>query len=707
MNRKRLLSAIHLLWWIVLVLSLSVFLVSKWEGYSLLQSPCEQPLHCGSSMQLTKESAADLARYGIATAFYGSLLVVFMTIANLSHFVIGGLLYWYRRRDLYGLAASFFLIVTGTIFCTDEAALGGYPAVLRIFHLLDGIGSFYLPFLFLFPDGRFVPKWTILPALLWALAQTYRFIEPAAWTALTWDPMFMTVLLILTHGPLLYSLLYRRRRSGSPAERRHIAWFLFAVLSYVAGGMLFALSYVLQDGVLQLVFQTAFFAGLLFWPFSIGVSALERQPDAIHRTILVSTMSFLLVGLFAAAVGGLSLLLRQDDMLVSMIASGVIAVLFHPLYMRLKRSANRLVYGELESPYQTLVRLVERMDTVVEREAVWEDVARGIAQALRIPYVSIVRGTGQEVVLALYGQAGGSVTDVPLEKNGERVGTMKLGYAGSLRESMPSETEELLRHLVRQVSAALHAEGLTEELRQSRERLVTAREEERRRFGRDLHDGLGAGLASVLLRTDAIVDDCEGSDELRRQLAGIQSGLEDSIAEVRRLAYMLRPPVLDEFGLRFALQEIAARNAGKELRVDLDIPDELPSSSAAAEMAVYRIAQEALTNAIRHGRAGHCRISLRCPGTSAGIELTVEDDGCGIAQPVVPGIGIRSMRERAEELGGTLRLQALDGRGTSVRAFIPFTREGADDGRGTTARARAGSGSGSGIDGDDPAFAGR
>ncbi len=693
MNRKRLLLAMHLLWWIVLVLSLSVFLVSKWEGYSLLQSPCEQPLHCVSSMQLTEETAADLARYGITTAFYGSLLVVFMTIANLSYLVIGCLLYWYRRRDLYGLAASFFLIVTGTIFCTDEAALGGYPAVLGIFHLLDGIGSFYLPFLFLFPDGRFVPKWTILPAILWAAAQAYRFIEPAAWTALTWDPLFMTVLLILTHGPLLYALLYRRRRSGSPAERRHIAWFLFAVLSYVAGGMLFALSYVLQNGVLQLAFQTAFFAGLLFWPFSIGVSALERRSDAIHRTILVSAMSFLLVGLFAAAVGGLSLLLRHDDMLVSMIASGVIAVLFHPLYMRMRRGVNRLVYGELESPYQTLVRLVERMDTVVEREAVWEDTARGIAQALRIPYVSIVRGSSREqVVLAQYGQTGGSVTDIPLEKSGERVGTLQLGYAGP-RETMPGETEELLRHLVRQVSAALHAEGLTEELRQSRERLVTAREEERRRFGRELHDGLGAGLASVLLRTDAIVDDCEGGMELRRQLAGIQASLEDSIAEVRRLAYALRPPVLDEFGLQFALQELAARNAGKELRVELDIPGGLPSSSAAVEMAVYRIAQEALTNAIRHGRAGRCLIRLRCPIPQGGIELTVEDDGIGIAQPFVPGVGIRSMRERADELGGTLRLEAIDGRGTRVTAYLPLTREETADGRGTAARTGTGNGS--------------
>src|SRR5690606_2287210 len=140
----------------------------------------------------------------------------------------------------------------------------------------------------------------------------------------------------------------------------------------------------------------------------------------------------------------------------------------------------------------------------------------------------IARGsTGQQVVLALYGQAVGSVTNIPLEKSGETVGMLTLGYAGQ-RESMPIETEELLRHLVRQVSAALHAEGLTEKLRQSRERLVTAREEERRRVGRELHDGLGAELASVLLRTDAIVDEYEANGELRRRLSGIQAGLEDS-----------------------------------------------------------------------------------------------------------------------------------------------------------------------------------
>jgi len=696
MNKKLWLTLAHVLWWIVLLLACSVFLVSKWEGYGLLQVACGETPHCDSSMQLTEAAASDLGRYGIKPAFYGTLLSVFMTVANLSSLVIGFLLYRYRGRDGYGLAASFFLVVTGTIFCTDEAALAGYPLVLDAFRLLDGVGSYYLPFLFLFPDGRFVPRWTALPAVLWVAVQTYRFLVPEHWASLNWDPAFMTALLLLTHGPLVYALLYRRRHAGSGAVRRHLQWFLVALLSYVGGGMLLALSYVLQDGLLQLACQAVFYAGLLFWPFSIGASALGRQPSAVHRAILVSTMSFLLVALFAATVGGFSLLLRQDDMLVSMIASGVIAVLFHPLYLRLKRGVNRLVYGESESPYQTLTRLVERMDAVVGRQAVWTDVALGIAQALRIPYVEIRRGdTGQPA--ALYGEPAGEVADLPLEWNGEQVGLMRLDAAGT-RDAMQDGTEELLRHLVRQVSVALHAEGLAEELRKSRERLVAAREEERRRLGRDLHDGLGAGLASVLLRADAIVDDYEGDAALGPQLAGIRTGLEESIAEVRRLAYSLRPPVLDEFGLLFALRELAVRSSGKELRIDLELPDRLPSSSAAAEVAVYRIAQEALTNAVRHGRAGRCRIVLRCcEGRPAGLELTVEDDGGGIAQPFVPGVGIRSMRERAEELGGKLRIGAAGSRGTRVEAYIPCMREGMADGEGEGDGSGHGSGSTAGT----------
>jgi signal transduction histidine kinase len=682
MNRRFWMIAMHIVWWIVLLMALSVFVMSRWEGYTLLQTTCQQLLHCESPMRLTEDAAHDLERYGLSASYYSGLIVVFTSIANISYLAVGALLYRYKRNDMFGLCASLFLIITGTIFTADAHILHGAPLIQTFFYILDGIGSFYLPFLFLFPDGKFAPKWTVIPAFIWIAAQSFRFFYPEVWLDLNWNPLFMTMLLLVTHGPLLYSLRHRYRSAQTVRERRHVKWFLISVLSYMLGGSLFALQYIMQDGLLQLIFQVAFFAGLLFWPFSIGIGVLERKSETIsaslHQALLFSTLSFLIVWLYAATVGGFSMLMRNGDMLVSLVASGIVAALFHPIYIRLQRGINRLVYGEPVTPYQMMNRLVDRMDQVVRRESVWTEVVEGIAQALNLPYAALkIRNGTMDELVAEYGRPIESMMRVPLQWNGELIGALELG-ASKLSEAMSTETGELLQHLVRQVSGAMHTARITEELQQSRERLVTAREEERRRLGRDLHDGLGAGLASVLLQTDAIVDHDEGDTKLNQQLHGIQKGIEQAIADIRHLVYALRPPVLNEFGLLFAIQELAVRYEGPGLAIVVEAPERLPKLSAAAEVAVYRIVQEALTNAIRHGEANQCHI---CFMPSNGLELIVKDNGKGLQEPFLPGIGIRSMRERAEELGGRCELSSFNGEGTEVRIFIPNNRGIEADGR--------------------------
>ncbi|MCD9020367.1 sensor histidine kinase [Cohnella silvisoli] len=684
MNRKWYLIGLHILWWVILFMALSVFVVSKWEGYSLLQVPCGQSPHCDGLMYLTDDTAADLQGYGLSTSFYSGLLVVFMSISNISYLAIGALLYRYRSQDVYGILASLFLIIIGTIFCSDDQALRPYPLIYTFFTTLNNVGSFYLPFLFLFPDGKFTPRWTAFPATIWVTVQSYRFIYPATWESLNWDPLFMTVLLLVTHGPLVYSLIYRCRRSLTASERRHIKWFMFSVLCYVTGGLMLALQYVLHDGLLQLVFHVFFYAGLLFWPFSIGIGVLERQSESVSarlsRTFLVSVLGFILVMLYAATVGGFSMLLRQDDLLVALVATGIVVVVFHPLHIRLQRGINRLVYGEPQTPYQILTRLVDRMDKVMEQQSVWTDVVRGIAQALQLPYTAIrIHGSEASELAAEYGQQGHDVTEIPLQWNSEEVGVLILGVS-RLPDTMSKETEELLYHLVRQVSVAVRAARLTEELKQSRERLVYAREEERRRLGRDLHDGLGAGMASILLRADAIADRYDHDALLTEQLNGVQTGIEEAISDIRRLVYTLRPPVLDEFGLLFAVQELAIRYEGADFHVSVSTPKPLPVLSTAAEVAIYRIIQEALTNAIRHGAASQVQIAFT--KFDGWLKLIVKDNGVGFRKPFVPGIGVRSMRERAEELGGRCELIHSEGEGpgTEVHVFIPYRVEADRDG---------------------------
>ncbi|WP_309121721.1 histidine kinase [Paenibacillus sp.] len=683
--QRWLLFGLRFAWWVVLGMALVVFVLSRWEGYSALQAPCgpAEAERCAHPLLLTQDGARDLERYGLSAPFYGGLLTAFTTIANMSYLLVGAVVYRYRRRDPYGIAVSMFLIVVGTIFTAYEPALASMPAALLFFHMLNNVGSFYLPFLYAFPDGTFAPRWTLAPSAVWVAAQAYRFLDPETWSRLNWDPVFMTLLVTATHGPLLYAVARRSKRAATAGERRRWTWFLAGVGSYVGFGLLTALPYVLQDGLLQLVVQVGFFAGLLFWPFAFGAGALERSGEQEHaslqKAVFVTVLGFVVVLLYAVAVGAVGALLRERDPLASMIATGVVAVSFHPLYTRLRRGANRLVYGEPESPYETMSRLVERLEGAAARpSAMWAAVAEGVAASLRLPYAAIAlrRPTGEEYERAEYGSRGREglrIEELPLTWNGDSLGALELGTTGP-RPRMTPETESLLRHLGRQVSAAAHTVRLAEEVAASRERIVTAREEERRRLGRDLHDGLGAELAGALLRIDAIADRFEGDPELRDRFADAQRGIADAIREVRRLAYSLRPPTLDEFGLAFAVRELALRCEQPSLRVEVEAPERLPPMTAAAETAAYRIVQEALANALRHAGADRVTIALRWRD---GLEATVEDDGRGLGPaPRAAGVGIRSMRERAEELGGAFELTAgRGGRGTRVRVVLPDRKE--------------------------------
>ena len=221
---------------------------------------------------------------------------------------------------------------------------------------------------------------------------------------------------------------------------------------------------------------------------------------------------------------------------------------------------------------------------------------------------------------------------------------------------------------------------LSADLQRSRERLVTAREEERRRLRRDLHDGLGPQLSSQALTIDAIRKLMRRDpDVAERLLLDLKADAQEAVADIRRLVYGLRPPALDDLGLLGALRESAQQYSVKGLRVSVEAPEELPPLSAAVEVAAYRIAQEALTNVARHAGADYCTVSLAIDESSV-LCVVVRDDGRGIPGlqvhlPVRVGVGLTSMRERATELGGSLVVEPLAEGGTRVRARLPLPRE--------------------------------
>jgi signal transduction histidine kinase len=244
----------------------------------------------------------------------------------------------------------------------------------------------------------------------------------------------------------------------------------------------------------------------------------------------------------------------------------------------------------------------------------------------------------------------------------------------------------LLEDLAHQIGASTHAALMTAEalrlsadLQRSRERLVEAREEERRRLRRDLHDGLGPQLSSQALTVDAALAlmrrDPDAAEEL---LLELKADAQDAVTDIRRLVYGLRPPALDDLGLLGALRESAAQYGAKGLDVSVEAPESLPPLSAAVEVAAYRIAQEALSNVARHAEADACTVSLDTDASSV-LCLEVRDDGCGIPDlrensSIRAGVGLTSMRERAGELGGSLLIEPLPEGGTRVRASLPLPK---------------------------------
>jgi signal transduction histidine kinase len=216
-----------------------------------------------------------------------------------------------------------------------------------------------------------------------------------------------------------------------------------------------------------------------------------------------------------------------------------------------------------------------------------------------------------------------------------------------------------------------------QDLQRSREGLVSAREEERRRLRRDLHDGVGPQLAALMLKLETATDLVSDNPEASALMANLSENAGQIVSDVRRSAHALRPPALDELGLVGALREGAIQYREAGLRVSVEDTGEVSNLPAAVEVACYRIAQEALANVVRHARARTCSIRIRLDEEAGALVLEIEDDGRGIRDDDRAGVGMSSMRERTEELGGRCTVKALAGGGTLVRALLPFqpTRE--------------------------------
>jgi len=276
-------------------------------------------------------------------------------------------------------------------------------------------------------------------------------------------------------------------------------------------------------------------------------------------------------------------------------------------------------------------------------------------------------------IAAVYGAPTREVIRLPLMYQSKITGYLEVAYRAPGESFSPLDLR-LLENIARQAGAAAHAAKLTTDLRHSRQRLVTAREEERRRFRRDLHDGLGPTLASLTLKLDAIRnlmrDDPDKADIL---LSELKTQTRGTIQDIRELVYDLRPPALDELGLIGAIQSFIEAQQSEGLKITLDTPKSLPNLPAAFEVALYRIALEGITNTIRHANANQATIRIY-PRNDHNLVIDIIDDGTGLPKMYPTGVGLASMRERAEELGGTFEIVSRD-QGLHIRACFSLQED--------------------------------
>ena len=541
------------------------------------------------------------------------------------------------------------------------------------------IGTFLLVativgFLLIFPSGRVRPRWALWPALALAGATLFVMLSPSVYPPSPNPPDVLGLFMLAGLGGGLAAQGWRWSRISDREARRQTQWVVLgAAIAIAVLTLSVTLSGRLPAPLADEVSFTTVNLGLLAIPVSIGLAVtryrLWQVDFFVNRALVYGALTVILVAAYLAVVVGLQAVLAgRYQVVISLVGAGLVAVAFQPIRQSIQRLANRLMYGERDEPLSILLRLGRTLDETVTTETLLPRIVETVAGALRIPYVAVaLREDDDDVVAASHGQPTDDLLRLPLTHQTALVGELRLANRGPHDAFSPADLE-VLRELAVHVGAAAKSVLLTRELQRSRERLVAARAEERRRLRRDLHDGLSPQLVGVALKLDGIRNRLEELPEVRRELDELADRTRAAIADVRRIVYALRPPALDELGLIAAIRQSADVD-GSGIDICVDAPEGLPALPAAVEVAAYRIAQEAVTNVVRHSGARNCRLSVTLEGGV--LRLEVSDDGAGLSPNASAGVGLSSMRERAEELGGRLELETAVEGGTRIAALLP------------------------------------
>jgi signal transduction histidine kinase len=675
-------------WFALAALMLTVFIAGLIASLIHVNMACPTPACEKAPLDANLRNAA--AGAGLTYASFVYINIAFSLIFAIPYDVVAVAIFWRRSDDRVALLTSLALLAFGllTYPAVSTALASAVPAArIPIMALIAAGSVVFTVFLYTFPTGSFVPRWTIWIASIWAIQSFFHALFPGSvvdsgsWPLplqlLMWGGFFASV---------IYAQVYRYRRISNATHRQQTKWVVYGISTALTGYLVTeaALVFVIRD-VHHLTPDTLRFAligdfiatlCLLMVPFSLAIAMTRNRlfdiDVLISRTLVYSALTVIVIGLYVLIVGGFSLVFQaQRNVVVALLATGVVAVAVQPARQWLQRGVNRMIYGQRDDPYAVLSELGRRLEVTLAPDAVLPTIVETVATALKLPYAAIALGEGKGAIIAAnYGTPTAEPLRQPLVYQGETVGELVLGPRDPGDDWMRAD-KRLLDNLARQAGIAVHSMQLNAELKRAREQLVLAREEERRRLRRDLHDGLGPQLASQTLTITAAArllrQDPDAAEALLQEA---NTHAQAATADIRRVVYGLRPPALDALGLIGALREQVQQYRSSGILITLETPEALPPLPAAVEVASFRITQEALTNVVRHAHATHCAITFAMGETLA---LSITDNGRGIPSEQHAGVGLNSMRERAEELGGTFAVTPTVDGGTRILVRLPLS----------------------------------
>ncbi|MEO7803231.1 MAG: sensor histidine kinase [Actinomycetota bacterium] len=479
---------------------------------------------------------------------------------------------------------------------------------------------------------------------------------------------FLFTMLTMVAGFVCVIVRFRRSRGE---ERQQLKWFGYAAAALTA-------AVLLGNGVVGDVLVALSF---ILIPVAAGIAILKyRLYDidvVINKTVVYGGLAAFITAVYVGVVVGIGTLVGAGDkpnLGLSLAATAIVAVAFQPVRERVQRFANKLVYGERVTPYEAITGFSHRMAESLSLDSVLPEMAEAAAKGVggvRSCVKLILPGGGKRVVDWPADSSGDSFDrTLAVVHQGEQMG--EISVSKSPGEQINKNEDKLLSDLASQAGLAMRNLRLTAELQQklvelqaSRQRIVKAQDEERRRMERDIHDGAQQQLVSMSVKLGLVGNllgrDVDKAGAILQELKGEAS---EAVETLRDLARGLFPEILTQQGLKSALlahiakMGLSARVDGEIGRFDLEI-----------EANVYFCIREALQNASKHAPAAPVLITLSAQDDH--LAFSVKDDGPGFdVGSIRMGSGLQNMADRVEALGGVFEIVSSP-RGTDVRGHVP------------------------------------